>query len=403
MTKPLSAETIARVQASVPALTRHGPEITAAMYRRLFEDPHIHALFNHSNQGETGVQGHALAAAILRYAQNIDNPAVLPATIERIAQKHIGFHILPHHYPSVARALLQALELVLGKKATPELLFAWGEAFWFLADVMKAREAAIRGDIENQPGGWHGWRAFRVERKHRESTVITSFVLRPLDGDAVIGHRPGQYLTLRLAQPGGVALRRNYSISSAANGFDYRISVKREPHGAASRWLHDHVREGDIINVTPPAGDFFLPDAPQRPVVLLSGGVGLTPMVSMVETIVHRHPGLETHFVHGALNSETHALDSHVRQLAAGHGAMSVTVFYSNPDKRDVVGKSHDRDGFVTLEWLVANTPLANADVYLCGPRQFLRTLVGGLSLAGVSPDRIHHEFFGPADELLAA
>lgn len=403
MTRPLSAETIALVRASIPALADHGPTITAAMYDRLFRDDHIKALFNHGNQGEGGTQVHALAAAILGYASNIDNLSALAPVVERIAQKHIGYHILPEHYPYVAKALLGALQDVLGEAATPELLGAWGEAFWFLAEILKAREAAIRGEIERSRGGWAGWRAFRVARKVRQSEVITSFFLRPEDREPVLAHRPGQYLTLRLDRPGAEPLKRNYSISSAPNGSTYRISVKREPMGAASRWLHDHVQEGDVLHATPPAGDFFLPDQPPRPVVLLSGGVGLTPMVSMAETIVARHPRLETHFIHGTTSSATHALDDHVRELSARHANMHVRTFYSSPGDEDAPGKTHDEDGMITTEWLRRNTPLLEADIYLCGPKPFLRSFVSGLSLAGVPADRIHYEFFGPADELLAA
>jgi nitric oxide dioxygenase len=112
---------------------------------------------------------------------------------------------------------------------------------------------------------------------------------------------------------------------------------------------------------------------------------------------------LETHYVHGTLNSDTHALDTHVRALAERHGAVSVTTFYNGPRPHDVVGTTHDVTGLITVDWLKANTPLHEADIFLCGPKPFLKAFVGGLSLAGVPTDRIHYEFFGPADELLAA
>jgi nitric oxide dioxygenase len=391
MANPLSADVIARVKATAPALAVHGVAITQAMYARLFQDAHIKALFNHGNQGPDGKQAHALAGAILAYASNIDNLAVLGPAVERIAQKHVGYNILA------------AIKDVLGDAATDEILDAWGQAYWFLADILKDREAAIRAQIEATAGGWTGWRDFVVADKIRESDIITSFVLRPKDGGPVAPHKPGQYLTFSFEAPGVEDMKRNYSISAAPNGETYRISVKRETQGAGSRFLHDAVKIGDVLKVTPPAGDFFLAEQPARPVVLLSGGVGLTPMVSMVEHIAARHPGLEAHFVHGALNSGTHAMGQHVRDLAKAHGGVSVTTFYSEPLSGDRTGETHDVDGMVTLEWLAANTPLVLADYYLCGPRPFLRALVSGLSQAGVPADRIHYEFFGPADELLAA
>jgi nitric oxide dioxygenase len=403
MSHQLSPQTIELVKASVPALAAHGSEITKRMYARLFEDEHIKNLFNHSNQGEGGSQVHALAAAILGYAQNIENLAVLTPVVERIAHKHIGYHILPEHYPYVARALLDAISDVLGEAATPEILSAWGEAYWFLADILKAREVKLRNSIESQSGGWNGWRTFTIAEKLAESEIVTSFILRPTDGGKVIRHRPGQYLTFKLVVNDN-KVKRNYSISCGPNDEYYRISVKREANGdGGSRYLHDEAHVGTILEVTPPAGDFFLPDEPSRPVVLLSGGVGLTPMVSMLEAIAKGYPELRAHFVHGALNSATHAMDRHVRSLATEHGRVAVTTFYSEPSVKDAVGLSHDHDGFITIDWLRNNTQIMASDFYICGPKPFLRSLVNGLLKAGVSSDRIHYEIFGPADELIAA
>ncbi|WP_313539203.1 NO-inducible flavohemoprotein [Sphingomonas sp.] len=404
MTEPLSQATIETVKATVPALAQHGTAITTAMYARLFEDAHIRNLFNHANQGESGAQVHALAAAILAYARNIDNLGALAPVIDRIAYKHVGYHILPEHYPYVANALLGAIQQVLGEAASEAVLKAWGEAYWFLADLLTAREAVLRGEIQRAEGGWHGWRQFVVAEKIRESSAITSFVLRPADSGPVLRHRPGQYLTFRLQPPGAPELKRNYSISCAPNGRFYRISVKREADGqGGSRYLHDDIKVGDVLETTPPAGDFFLSDAPQRPVILLSGGVGLTPMVSMAETIAAQHADLEAHYVHATTNSDTHAMDAHVRGLAAEHGKLRVATFYSEPGTADRLGETHDGEGFVSIDWLARTTPLHDADIYLCGPKPFLRAFVSGLALAGVAADRIHYEFFGPADELIAA
>ncbi|MEO6947723.1 MAG: NO-inducible flavohemoprotein [Nitrobacter sp.] len=404
MTNPLSAKTIALVKATVPALAAHGPAISKMMYRRLFEHEDIYALFNHSNQGDNGAQVHALAAAILAYAQNIENLSALVPVVERVAYKHVGYHILPEHYPFVADALLGAISEVLGDTATPEIIKAWGEAYWFLANVLKGREAVIREEITQLEGSWSGWREFVIIDKVRESSVITSFVLSPADGKPVLRHRPGQYLTFRFGAAGEPTMKRNYSISCAPNGNHYRISVKREANGmGGSRFLHDHVGVGDVLEATPPGGDFFLPEPPQRPVVLLSGGVGLTPMVSMIETIAENHPGLETHYVHGTMSSATHAMEDHVRSLAQQHGGIAIANFYSEPREDDALGHTHDVTGFITTDWLRANTPLAEADIYLCGPKPFLRGLIKDLKRAGVSADRIHFELFGPTDEVLAA
>ncbi|MFK3690861.1 NO-inducible flavohemoprotein [Agrobacterium tumefaciens] len=404
MPTPLSNNTILIVKGSAPALAVHGTAITTSMYARLFQDDHVKELFNHSNQGEGGSQVHALAAAIVAYAQNIDNLTPVVPVVERIAHKHIGYHILPEHYPYVATALLGAIKEVLGDAATPELIEAWGEAYWFLANLLMEREAELRGGLEAQAGGWNGWRPFVIAEKHEESSVITTFTLKPADGGRVVRHKPGQYLTFRLLLPGGAQVKRNYSISCLPNDSCYRISVKREASGAGgSRFLHDVARVGDTIEATPPAGDFFLPEEPVRPVILLSAGVGLTPMVSMVETIGAQYADVQVHYVHAALNSSTHAMDRHVRSIAKQHGRISVSTFYSEPSPSDAAGLTHDYDGFITVEWLRHNTPFETGDFYLCGPKPFLKSLVKGLWTAGIEAERINFEFFGPSDELYAA
>lgn len=180
-----------------------------------------------------------MTAAIIAYGRNIDNLDVLSSRVDRIVQKHVGLNILPENYHFVAEALLGAIEDVLGDAANEEILEACSEAYWFLADLLMAREAITYSRIAGAPGGWNGWRDFLVQETRPESEIIKSFILKPADGEAVICHRPGQYLTFSLDVSGAGQIKRNYSISSAPNGRTYRISVKRErrpgvPPGIAS-------------------------------------------------------------------------------------------------------------------------------------------------------------------------
>jgi nitric oxide dioxygenase len=225
-------------------------------------------------------------------------------------------------------------------------------------------------------------------------------------------HRPGQYLTFALDVPGAGHLKRNYSISSAPDGRSYRISVKREanpgvPPGLASNWLHDHAGPGTVLKVAPPVGEFFLNEKDDGPVVLLSGGVGFTPMMSMLETIAQSGGGpgggRPVWYIHGAENSRVHAMGQHARELASQVSNITVRTFYNTPDPTDQPGSHYDERGFITADWLARNTPTQEASYYLCGPRPFLRAMVGGLARTGVPLGNIHYEFFGPADELLAA
>lgn len=410
MPNALSAQTIAIVKATAPVLAVHGLAITQTMYGHLFKDADIRDLFNQSHQGPDGSQPRALAGAILAYAENIDNLAVLGPTVERIAQKHAGLNILPEHYPCVANALLKAISEVLGEAATDGILKAWAEAYWFLAEILIGREAEIYREQAAAPGGWAGWRDFVVDGIEDESAVIKSFYLRPADGRTVILHKPGQYLTFKLDVPGRGVLKRNYTISSAPSTEGYRITVKREPApadqpnapaGAASGWLHDYAQPGTILRVAPPSGDFVL-ETDGRPVVLLSGGVGLTPMISMVETIVRDRLATPVWYVHGAQNGHVHAMRGSIRRLQASNEDVRAACFYAQPAAGDVRGEHYDQDGFITLEWLKANTPFAEATFYLCGPKAFLKALIPQLAAADVDPTRIRYEFFGPPEDLAA-
>lgn len=400
----LSDQTIATVKATVPALEQHGLAVTRRMYERLFRDAAIRELFNQSHHGETGSQPKALAAAVLAYARNIDDLGILSGAVERIAQKHVALNILPEHYPAVAEALLGAIGDVLGDAATSEVMTAWGEAYWCLADILMGREATVYHSLANQPGGWQGWRDFAIDAVTDESSIIRSFTLVPADLGPVVPHKPGQYLGLSLDIPEVGIQRRNYSISCGPNRKSYRISVKREalagvPAGVVSNWMHDKARAGTVLKVAPPAGEFFLDTTTHSPVVLLSGGVGLTPMVSMLEAIVATQPGRRTFWVHGALNGEVHAMRDHVQTLAASASGVSATTFYTDPLPGDTGW--FDISGRMSASWLAQHTPTADAVYFLCGPKPFLRDLILGLGAAGVSAERIRYEFFGPADELL--
>ena len=408
MATALSDKTIDLVKATVPALETHGLAITRRMYERMFQNPDIRDLFNQSHHGETGSQPKALAAAVVAYARNIDNLGALASRVERIAQKHVGLNILPEHYPAVAEALLGAIKDVLGDAATDEILAAWGEAYWLLADVLIAREGHLYRELAAAEGGWSGWRDFSVEESRPESEIIRSLVLVPADGGSVLRHRPGQYLTFALDMPGAGLVKRNYSISSGPNGRSYRISVKREarpgtPPGLASNWLHDQATPGTRLRVAPPAGDFVLDETSDGPVVLLSGGVGLTPMMSMLESIVQSGSGRPVWYVHGARDRRAHAMGDHARALAAHGRNVTVRTYYEAPEADDIIGRDYDEAGFISVDWLARNTPVNEATYYVCGPRPFLRAYIGGLARVGVRLHRIRYEFFGPADELLAA
>ncbi|MFT9374844.1 NO-inducible flavohemoprotein [Komagataeibacter saccharivorans] len=401
MAAPLDDKTRAIITACVPALEGHGLAITTEMYRRLLANPAIRDLFNISHQKD-GEQPRALALAVLAYARHINDPGVLGAMVERIAEKHVGLNILPEHYPYVAEALLGAIGHVLGDAATPEILDAWGKAYWFLADILIGREKEIYEAHEAAPGGWVGWRSFRVARRVRESETVTSFELVPTDGQPVMRHQPGQYLSFRLDVPGHGSQRRNYSISSAPDDSVYRISVRRIEGGVVSDWLHASVDEGTELLVSAPAGDFVLEQAPA--ITLLSAGVGLTPLMSMLDTLMGAGNAPALHYIHATRTPQTEAFGSHVRTLAAG-GRIRHDVFYSRETPADDVvdAGTTQHAGHLTPEWLKAQVQPGGV-YYICGPDAFMRSMVATLKEAGVPEKAIRFEFFGSAaDAELAA
>ncbi|MGC9665014.1 NO-inducible flavohemoprotein [Planosporangium sp. 12N6] len=408
---PLSSATTRTVKSTAPILRERGLEISRRMYEILFRNEEIKSLFNQAHHGQSGSQPRALAGAVHAYADNIDRLDECIPMIERIAQKHVGLGVRPEHYPYVGRALIGALIDVLEEAATDDVIVAWSHAYDYLAGVLMNREQEIRDARVRAPGGWVGWRDFTVNQVVAESESVTSFYLRPADAGPVMAFRPGQYLTVRLEVPGYGAVVRNYSISHAPGRGQYRISVKREgpppeapyaPPGVASNFLHEEVGVGSVVRLGPPAGEFVLDETSHRPVALLSGGVGLTPTVSMLEYLVDRGHPPETWYVHAVRCGREHAMKQHVRELAATTGAVHAVVFYEHPDPADVPGRDYDHPGRVTMEWIKGTLPVADADFYFCGPKGFMRMLAIGLRALDVPDERIHFEFFGPAEALYA-
>lgn len=239
-----------------------------------------------------------------------------------------------------------------------------------------------------------GYRTFRVVRKQPESQVITSFYLKPADGGAVEPYLAGQFLPVRLKGD----LHRSYTLSQAPNGHGYRLSIKREAQGEVSRHLHDEIQVGDRVEVGKPSGDFTL-DAGGGPVVFLSAGVGITPMIAMLESLAQAvetgAPTRSVWFVHAARNGETQAFRGYLDELRAAYDWLTTYIVYSAPGARDRLGETHDAEGRISLETLKGRLPIAESHFYLCGPEGFMRSLHGTLRAAGVARSRIHHEVFG--------
>lgn len=237
----------------------------------------------------------------------------------------------------------------------------------------------------------------RLVDKVVESPDITSFHLVAADGGRLAGFAPGQHLPVDLQVPGHLGrVRRTYSLSGPAEGSSYRISVQREAGGIASSFLHDHLRPGDVIEAHPPSGDFVAPEG-EAPLVLVSAGVGVTPMLAILHAIADAPATRRLWFVHGARDGETHAFRQEVAELVARAQNVQLRVFYSAPRDEDRQRASHQGEGRLTAEHLIALGAGPGADYMICGPAPFIAALSEGLERLGVPPDRIHHETFGPA------
>eukprot|EP00667_Euglena_gracilis_P007521 EG_transcript_7594 len=358
---------------------------------------------SHQVKDETGSasQHRALAAAVCAYAQNIDNLDALTGAVQRIAHKHVSVGVLPEHYTVVGENLLPAIKTILGDAATPEIIDAWREAYGALAKIFIDVEEDLYRELESRPGGWRGWRAFKVARCEPESDTMKSFYLEPVDGKGICPYTAGQYTCLRLSIPGQeYPVLRNYTISSASgkawvSGKYLRITVKREGddglYGLASRFLHNEVDVGTVLEVAPPAGVLTADAADQRPLVLISAGVGITPMFSLLqEAIEAKNLTRRIYFIHGARFLSLHPFKSEVEAMAEKFSNVSCHYYYS----REVVPGAEK--GRVTPKAILDITGGVDCSFFLCGPASFLKEVSEGLVTAGVSTNDVHFEAFGP-------
>lgn len=390
------------VRNTVSILREHGETITSVFYRQLFEKhPELLHVFNPANQ-RNGGQAKSLAASILAYAAHIDQLERLGGMVDQIAHKHASLEIQPAHYPIVGEHLLSAIKTVLGEAATPQILEAWAAAYQQLATVMIGRESSLYEEGAQQPGGWRGYKPFVLRRKQEESETISSFYLAPRDGRPLPPFQPGQFVGVKVRIPGSEFDQiRQYSLSEIPNETYYRVSVKREaapahdsaaPEGQVSTYLHDNAKEGDTLLVHVPTGQFVLNEASAGPVVLISGGVGITPAFCMLQFLAQENRR-EVLFVHATTKGSHHAFRRDVRTLSAKHPLIKQVAYYEYPDPADT---DYNHEGRITVETLSAYLPAGEPEFYYCGPLGFMNAVNGILDQLGVPRARRYTEAFAP-------
>ncbi|USW49071.1 Putative flavohemoprotein [Septoria linicola] len=412
---PLTEEQVQIVKATVPILKDRGTDVTKLFYKTVLEEhPELNNVFNQTNQVNHHQAG-ALAGALYAYAAHIDDLGALSPAVEKISHKHASLYIQPEHYGIVGEGVLRAFGQILGSAFTSEIHDAWAAAYWQLANIMINREKQLYSEAE----GWTDWREFRIANKVKESDEITSFYLEPLDGGKLPAYLPGQYISLLTDVPSfGYLQSRQYSLSDAPRSSYYRISVKKElgldpqdPHahkhpGWISNILHDEKKVGDVVKVSHPAGDFLHdPDKDvDGPIVLLSAGVGITPMISILNTILQRNSAQPVSFIHGARTTSTQAFGPYIKKQARAFKNIRATFFVKNLGPNDVVDRDYDHVGRLTLPKL-AHTHShdlyledAKTKYFVCGPEKFMSDIRRGLIDIGVDESRIKLEIFGTGD-----
>ena len=391
----LSVQDRAIVKSTVPLLESGGEALITHFYRMMLSEyPQVRPLFNQAHQA-SGDQPRALANGVLMYARHIDQLDQLGDLVAKIINKHVALQILPEHYPIVGSCLLRAISEVLGDEiATPEVMNAWGAAYGQLAEILIGAEAAIYDQKAEAVGGWRGAREFILAQRVEESAEITSFYFEPADKGPILAAEPGQYIGMKLLLD-GEEIRRNYSLSSLGTDGQYRISVKREAGGRASNYLHDQFQVGARIELFPPAGDFTL-TASDKPLVLISGGVGITPTLAMLEAALATERPV--HFIHCARNGGVHAFRDWIDALAARHPQLKRFYCYAEDDG---ISPAADQVGLLSQEqlgnWLPEQRDL---DAYFLGPKGFMAAIKRHLKALGVPESQSRYEFFGPAAAL---
>ncbi len=405
----LSTKSAQVVKATLPVIGAAIDDITPVFYQRMFaaHPELLRDLFNRGNQAQ-GDQQSALAGAIAAYATLLvaeDGPDPLEV-LARIAHKHASLGITEDQYPIVHEHLFAAIVEVLGEAVTPEVASAWDEVYWHMAKALVTIEKGLYAETGVADGDV--WRTLVLRRRLQESPDTVSFVLGTADGSPLPQGRPGQYVSVQVALPDGARQIRQYSLTHAPQVSEWGISVKAVPAnhtddgatmpaGEVSNFLHDNVFEGDEVRVSAPFGELVLEDS-ESPLVLISAGIGITPIIGILHYLAGTGSRREVLVLHADRSPARHAHRQELKELVAVLPAATLHRWYEDlgvRPTRDVLSA-----GRVDLE--AVQIP-ADAQVYLCGPLPFMKSVRQTLIERLVPETDIHYEIFGPNKWLASA
>lgn len=390
----LSTQTIDVIKSTVPLLEEHGRTITDVFYKNLFDNhPFLKNIFNMANQGE-GDQSRALSDAVIAYASNIENVEILIPTVQRIANKHVSLGIQKKHYAVVGETLLGAIQETLSLPTDHPAIKAWGEAYNVLADIFINVEDGIYKDNKEKSGGWEGFRDFYIDRIVEETPEVKSFYFKPVDLEVVPSFKGGQYIGIRVRPDGSEHYQiRQYSLSKFG---EMRISVKAEHGGVVSNYLHK-CNVGDALQLQAPTGTFVLANHEKKN-IFIAGGVGITPMMSMMEESIGQGANTSDNlFIQCSRDAQHQIFREHLIELNEHHRFIHKRCF-ENSNKGDHHGYLNIE---ILREWLKKyDFTSHNSQVYFCGPKSFMAVLKQFFLRLGFDTIDIHYEVFGPTTEL---
>lgn len=391
----LSPASEAIVKATAAVVAEHAETITRTFYADMFAaHPELLRVFNTANQA-VGEQPKALAASVVAYAVNLIDPDAPDFTpvMQRIAHKHVSLGIKAQEYTIVGHHLMRAVGKVLGDAVTPEVAAAWDEVYWLFGCALIAEEAklyALGGTDPEQP-----WRQYRVVERFEESDDIFSLVLAPVEGETP-RHATGQYVAIAVDLPDGARQPRQYTISSGPRGDSLRVTIKRvtgdgAPDGQVSNWLADHAQPGTILELSQPCGDLILEES-DDPIVLVSAGIGITPVAAILEDLSRRQPDRTVRLFHADHSHDTHTFYPSLRRQVLAMADARAQNWYEE-DAENAPTLYPAKAGYMDLsEVELPENPI----VFMCGPLPFMYAARNSLIARGVSPERIRYEVFGP-------
>jgi nitric oxide dioxygenase len=384
------------IEATLPVVAEHIEEIARRFYAHLFgEHPQLFdGIFNRGNQAE-GTQQVALAGSVAVFAGALlKQPEQVPEhLLSRIAHKHASLGITPEQYDIVHDHLFWAIADVLGEAVTPGVAAAWDEVYWLMAYALINQERGLYSSSGVRPDTV--WREWRVAEKIEETPDVVTFRLRRADDRLVRPSLPGQYVTVQVPMPDGVRQPRQYSLTKSDDGEHRQFAVKRvhgngRPDGEVSTHLCEGVQVGDVLTLSAPFGDVVLDDS--RPVVLMSAGIGITPMAGMLDHLVDAGSHLPVTLLHADVDEQSFALRGQVLEAIRSLPAGRIHVWYEQGGQTSLpVDGVHE--GVMDVRGI--DLP-ADAIYYLCGPLAFMQAVRSALVERGVPPRDIQYEVFGP-------